>query len=413
MIFPFSSHNRNYRAGLALAAGQSFDEAAKRLAEAARLQPDDARTQLQYGLALSEAGQYEDAVIAIEKAMALDPDVAVFPMFLGAVHFDAKELESARELFDQASRLDSKNALTQNYSALLDWVEGDRREAAKKLLEIDFIQSCQFEARLLFCVEHGFPASQDKESLLNESGLTGEGIYFASPDASPWIKAYRKWRMYRCTKKAATLSARGKFEKAVFRLEEALELAPQDQSVRDAIREARQGWIQDLQKKRKKEGKESELSLEIGCLLWQNGEPGRSEPMVTAWLDKHLALDEKERDPFRMGAAYRVLCGIAIAARQAKQADERLKKLKEIDPHDPFVHYLEGRCAVLDDDARRARHAFERFLAWEPAFGRIRLREWLFATPETGGVSESSINAEIDSGEEALGEAVPDENKNE
>ncbi|MFH1999360.1 MAG: tetratricopeptide repeat protein [Planctomycetota bacterium] len=382
-MLPFSRYHRAYRSGLNLAAACAFEEAAHRLQQAVQLKPHEPRTRLQYGLALSEAGRYEEACEAVESAMALRPDVAVFPLFLGVVHFDAGKLDLARDMFERSLRLDSHNALAGNYAALVAWEEGSRQIAARALLDLDFIQSSRFEARLLVCVEQGFDESQAKGSALTESSLLGDGIFFASPDPSPWVRVYRKWRFNRCRRRANELSSRGNHEKAAFRLEEALELEPQNQEVRDAIAEVRKQWIQALQKRRKLEGKESGLSLEIGCLYWQNRDPDRAESLVAEWLEKHKAQEEKHRDLFRMSTAYRVLCGIAIVARNKEKSGHFLSALQALDPHDPFVQYMAGRYALLGRDTRSARHAFERFLAWEPAFGRVRLREWIHANPDT------------------------------
>lgn len=71
---PFTDASRFLSAGVAYGENKQYDKALKDLAEATRLEPDNADAWNNYGLYLSEAGQQDASHAALDKSIALKPD---------------------------------------------------------------------------------------------------------------------------------------------------------------------------------------------------------------------------------------------------------------------------------------------------------------------------------------------------
>jgi tetratricopeptide (TPR) repeat protein len=279
----------------------------------------------------------------------------VYPLFLGMVHLEKGALEPAQEALDRAIELDGENALARNYAALVKWEAGDRREAVKALLDIDFIQSSRFEARLLVRVEEALSASGHHESPFWSIG-EGEGDGGDRFILNRWVAAFERGRARRQARRAASLVRQGRHEAALTRLEAAHRMAPGEPEIREALGRAR-----------KQVAKELDDPYLTGTLCFKNGDMESARSRLGPWL-------EEAKEPESRFMALGMLCEAELARGDVKKASAHLDEVLVLDPHDLYAQYLKGRLAVARGDRVEARRAFERFLDREPSFARVRLR---------------------------------------
>jgi tetratricopeptide (TPR) repeat protein len=370
-------------AGLKLAAQRDFGPAADYFRKAIRLDPKDPRGHLQLAMALSEAERYAESVEALEQACALAPDQAVYPLYLGVVHLDHDRIEKGREALQQALALDGANALARNYAALAEWMDGQVSEAVHTLLEIDFIQSPPFEARLLAAVEERLAArsqKDDSQERIEISSWPEPAVFF--PLVS-WLHRWRNRQANQSVRRAGRCAERRKYEEVLQSLEDAAECAPNDPSISEEIRSVQQRCLKELKKNMKKDETQGDLAFYAGCFAWRNKENAKAEEHFRAWLGRRDDKDAERSASFFVLIAKRILCEIVLDKGHARDAEPLLEELKSLDPHDPGLPYLSGRLSLLRKERRAARYAFERFLDREPAFARFRLRD-LAGEPPAG-----------------------------
>jgi YaiO family outer membrane protein len=125
-----------YRQGREARLAGRFAEAAEKLREAARLQPDNADVQVELGLALTTTRQFVDADKALRQALRLAPDYVDAKLGLARLAFFAKRYEEARTgtkavLARRPDDKDAKALLQQIERAISDQAaEQARRRAA-------------------------------------------------------------------------------------------------------------------------------------------------------------------------------------------------------------------------------------------------------------------------------------------
>jgi tetratricopeptide (TPR) repeat protein len=362
-------------AGLKHAAQRDFGPAADYFRKAIRVQPGDPRAHLQLGLALSESKRYEESVEALEQACALAPEHAVYPLYLGVVHLDHDRIDAAGEALEQARNLDGSNALAKNYAALADWKAGKVNEAIQRLLEIDFIQSPPFEARLLICVEErlaGVGESADPEERIEIAGWPEPAVFFP---LVAWLHGWRKGQARKSVRRAERSADRQKYDEVLLGLEDAAECDPNEPAIREEIGRIQRRCLKDLQKAMKKGEAHGDGAFFAGCFAWRVKERAGAKEHIRAWLEGPAGKEAKKSASFYVEVAKRILCEIALDEGKLVEAEPLLDELSALDPHDPGLPYLKGRMSLLRKERRAARYAFERFLDREPAFARFRLRD--------------------------------------
>ena len=376
MARPADSYRRAFHQGLKLARGFRFEEALGCFEAAILLHDQDPRIHLQYGLALSELGRHAESVRALEKAVSLDSSSAVSSLFLGVVHLDGGQGEPARQAFERAIELEGRNILAKSYAALSRWDLGEREAAIEDLLEIDFVHTPPFEARLLARIEERFhslkaPGGTD----LDHTPFAWEYETGGLPWISTWSKRFRKARAERLVARASALDGKGRHEDALGFLELAREAAPGYGSIGEKILQARKKLFKELQKRLKREEEDGELLHRTGCLALLCGEIEVGILHLKKWIEGRKKDDLSGRDSIKMEVALRLLGQAALQRNHVQEAEHYLEDLCTMNSGEGYARYLLGKCFLRRGDRLAAVRAFIPALDWEPPFARFRLRD--------------------------------------
>ena len=398
MARPAVSYRRTFHQGLKLARGFRFEEALRCFEEAILLHDQDPRIHLQYGLALSELGRHSDSVCALEKAVRLDPSSAVSSLFLGVVHLDGGQGEPARQAFERAIELEGRNILAKSYAALSRWDLGEREAAIEDLLEIDFVHTPPFEARLLARIEERFHSLKAPEGTdLDHTPFAWEYETGGLPWISVWSKRFRKARAERLVAKASALDGKGRHEDELGFLELAREAAPGDGSIGEKILQARKKVFKELQKRLKRDEDDKELLHRTGCLAVLSGETAEGTLHLKKWVEGRKPDDLSGRDSLKMEVALRLLGQAALQRNHVQEAELYLENLCTMNSGEGYARYLLGKCLLRRGDRLSAVRAFIPALDWEPPFARFRLRDLVRAEEackirvDTSGEKENMV----------------------